>query len=85
MKTDTQRDVLAVLSDVLDLWPNMRVGQLIALVGDFGQMEFQYHLADLEDEQLLTVLERQRADLLDTGRTLPDRAEESRPLLTESL
>lgn len=83
MKTAVQRDVLTVLSDVLDLLPDMRVGQLIALLGDFGQMEFDYHLADLEDDQLLVVLERHRADLFRTGRTLPNGAADSTPLLTE--
>ncbi len=84
MKTLAQQDLMAVLSDVLDLYPDIRLGQLIAFMGDLGQIEFEYRLADLEDEQLLLVLERYRSDLLGTGRTLPARAMDSTPLLTES-
>jgi hypothetical protein len=85
MKTPVQQDLIAALSDVLDLNPDIRLGQLIAFMGDLGQLEFEYHLGDLEDEQLLTVLERHRANLLATGRMLPQLPEStSVPLLTET-
>lgn len=73
MKTPEHRDVIAVLSEILDLMPEMRVGQLIALLGDFGHIEFGYRLGDLEDEQLLILLERQLEHLRNrsSSRTIP--------------
>ena len=84
MKTAVHADLLAALSDILDLTPDMRLGQLVALMGDFGQMEYEYPLAELEDDQLLAVLQNHHANLIAHGFTPARQAHsESLPLLSE--
>ncbi len=84
MKTAVHAESLAALSDILDLTPDMRLGQLVALMGDFGQMDYEYPLAELEDDRMLAVLLNYRANLIAHGLT-PTRQphSESLPLLME--
>ena len=61
----TQREALAVLAEVCELSPEIRIGQLFAHLGFLGEDETGRSLWDIDDEQLLAVLYRHRAELAD--------------------
>jgi hypothetical protein len=64
----TQREALALLSEVCELSPDVRLGQLFAHLGFLGQDQTGRTLWDIDDEQLLAVLYHHRAELV--GRQL---------------
>jgi hypothetical protein len=61
--TDTQREALAVLAEVLALSPEVRLGQLMAHLGFLGEVHLGKDLGYLDDDELLAVLYRHRAEL----------------------
>lgn len=61
----TQREALAVLAEVCELSPDIRLGQLFAHLGFLGEDQTGRSLWDLDDEQLLAVLYHHRAELAD--------------------
>jgi hypothetical protein len=64
MTSETQREALAVLAEVCELSPDVRLGQLLAHLGFLGEDQTGRGLADLDDEQLLTILYHHRAELI---------------------
>ena len=60
----TQREALAVLAEVCDLSPDVRLGQLLAHLGFLGEDQTGRSLWDIDDEQLLAVLYHHRAELV---------------------
>ena len=76
MISATQRGALAVLTDLCDLSPDIRLGQLLAHLGFLGEDETGRSLWDIDDEQLLAVMYRHRAEL--AGRQ-PDPLTQSPP------
>jgi hypothetical protein len=63
MIPQTQREALAVLAEVCELSPDIRLGQLFAHLGFLGEDQTGRSLWDIEDEQLLAVLYHHRAEL----------------------
>jgi hypothetical protein len=61
----TQREALAVLAEVCELSPDVRLGQLFAHLGFLGEDRTGRSLGDIDDEQLLAVLYHHRAELAD--------------------
>ena len=61
--TDVQREALAVLADVWSLSPDVRLGQLMAHLGFLGEAHVGKGLGYLEDDELIAVLYRHRAEL----------------------
>ena len=59
----TQREALAILAEVCDLSPDVRLGQLFAHLGFLGEDQTGRSLCDIDDEQLLAVLYHHRAEL----------------------
>src|ERR1700722_5251241 len=59
----TQRDTLAVLAELCDSSPDVRLGQLLAHLGFLGEDQTGRSLWDIDDEQLLAVLYHHRAEL----------------------
>ncbi len=70
----TQREALAVLAELCELSPDVRLGQLLAHLGFLGEDQTGRCLWDIDDEQLLAVLYHHRAEL--TGRQ-PDTPSQS--------
>jgi hypothetical protein len=68
----TQREALAVLAELCDLSPDVRLGQLFAHLGFLGQDQTGRSLWDIEDEQLLAVLYHHRADLVARQQSTPN-------------
>jgi hypothetical protein len=71
MISPTQREALAVLTELCDLSPDVRLGQLLAHLGFLGQDQTGRSLWDIDDEQLLTVLYHHRGELVNRE---PDRS-----------
>jgi hypothetical protein len=59
----TQREALAVLAELCDLSPDVRLGQLFAHLGFLGEDQTGRSLWDIEDEEFLKVLYHHRAEL----------------------
>ena len=58
-----QREALAVLAEVIDLSPDIRLGQLFAHLGFLGEDQTGRSLGNIDDEQLLAVLYHHRGEL----------------------
>jgi hypothetical protein len=61
--SDMQRATLAVLSEVWALSPEVRLGQLMAHLGFLGEVHVGKSLGYIEDDELIAVLCRHRAEL----------------------
>ena len=61
--TDVQREALAVLAEIWALAPDMRLGQLMAHLGFLGEVHVGKGLGYIEDDELMAVLYRHRAEL----------------------
>jgi hypothetical protein len=61
--SEMQREALAVLAEVWSLSPDVRLGQLMAHLGFLGEVHIGKSLGYIEDEELLAVLHRHRAEL----------------------
>lgn len=59
----TQREALSVLAEVIDLSPDIRLGQLFAHLGFLGEDQTGRSLGNIDDEQLLAVLYHHRGEL----------------------
>jgi hypothetical protein len=64
MTPDVQREALAVLAEVWALSPEVRLGQLFAHLGFLGEAHLGRGLGYIEDDELLAILYRHRAELL---------------------
>lgn len=60
----TQREALSILAEVVDLSPDIRLGQLLAHLGFLGEDQTGRSLGNIDDEQLLAVLYHHRAELV---------------------
>lgn len=58
-----QREALTVLGEVWSLSPDVRLGQLISHLGFLGEAHVGKGLGYIEDDELIAVLYRHRAEL----------------------
>jgi hypothetical protein len=63
MIPDVQREALAALAEVWALSPDVRLGQLLAHLGFLGEAHLGRGLGYLEDDELMAILYRHRAEL----------------------
>jgi hypothetical protein len=68
----TRNEALAVLAEVCDLSPDVRLGQLLAHLGFLGEDQTGRSLWDIDDEQLLAVLYHHRAKLAERQPAAPN-------------
>jgi hypothetical protein len=71
MISDLQKEVLAVLAEVCALSPDVRLGQLFAHLGFLGEAHLDRSLGYIDDDELLSVLYRHRAELLARQPSVP--------------
>lgn len=64
MTSDMQKEALAVLAEVWALSPDVRLGQLFAHLGFLGEAHVGEGLGYIDDDELIAVLYRHRAELL---------------------
>jgi len=60
---DPEREALAVLAEVWTLSPDARLGQLMAHLGFLGEVHLGKGLGDIDDDELIAILYRHRAEL----------------------
>jgi hypothetical protein len=61
--SEIQREALAVLAEVWELSPDVRLGQLMAHLGFLGEAHLEKGLGYIDDDELLAILYRHRAEL----------------------
>jgi hypothetical protein len=74
MTPSIQREALALLAEVWALSPDVRLGQLFAHLGFLGEAHVGKGLGYIEDDELIAVLYRHRAELLARSQGAPDQA-----------
>ncbi|HEV3259812.1 MAG TPA: hypothetical protein VG013_23290 [Gemmataceae bacterium] len=72
--TEMQREALAVLAEVLALSADVRLGQLMAHLGFLGEAHLGKGLGYIEDDELVAILYRHRAELVARLPGTPDQA-----------
>ena len=70
MTSSLKRQLIETLTEVWELSEDVRLGQLMALLGFLGESHLERGLWDIEDDELLAILYRHRAELL--ARAYPD-------------
>ena len=70
----TQREALAVLAELCELSPDVRLGQLLAHLGFLGEDHTGRSLWDIDDDQLLAIMYHHRAELLTRSQGAPSAA-----------
>jgi hypothetical protein len=63
MSEGARREMLGVLAEVWALSPDVRFGQLLANLGFLGEAHLGRGLGYIEDDELMAVLYRHRAEL----------------------
>lgn len=61
--SEMQRQALAVLAEIWTLAPEVRLGQLMAHLGFLGEVHVGKSLGYIEDDELIAILYRHRAEL----------------------
>jgi hypothetical protein len=64
MTPDTQNEALTLLAEVWSLSPDVRLGQLMAHLGFLGEVHIGRGLGYIEDDELIAILYRHRAELM---------------------
>jgi hypothetical protein len=72
MTSDLQREAMAVLAEVWALSPDVRLGQLMAHLRFLGEAHLGRGLGYIDDDELLSVLYRHRAELLARAQGTPN-------------
>jgi hypothetical protein len=63
MTPELQREAFAVLAEVCALSPDIRLGQLLAHLGFLGEAHLGRGLGNIDDDELIAILYRHRAEL----------------------
>ncbi|MFN0018528.1 MAG: hypothetical protein ACKVP0_09730 [Pirellulaceae bacterium] len=63
MITTSKREALNILSELMELAPDIRIGQLMAHLGFMGEMHVDKGLGIIEDDEFIAILLRHRAEL----------------------
>jgi hypothetical protein len=64
MMSDQQKEALAVLAEIWELSPDVRLGQLFAHLGFLGEVHLGRSLGYIDDDELMSVLYRHRTELV---------------------
>jgi hypothetical protein len=63
MTPEARREALAALAELSDLIPEVRIGQLVSHLGVLHESDGGRGLGDIEDDELLAVIRRHRAEV----------------------
>jgi hypothetical protein len=72
MIPEVQKEALAVLAEVWALSPDVRLGKLFAHLGFLGEAHLGRGLGYLEDDEIMAILYRHKAELEARLRGVPD-------------
>jgi hypothetical protein len=64
MMSDLQREALAVLAEIWELSPDVRLGQLFAHIGFLGEVRLGRSLGYIDDDEMMSILYTHRSELL---------------------
>jgi hypothetical protein len=64
MIADVQQQLLGTLAEIWSLSPDVRLGQLMAHLGFLGEVHAHHGLGEIENDELLAIMYRHRAELL---------------------
>jgi hypothetical protein len=64
MISDMQKEALGVLAEIWELAPDVRLGQLFAHLGFLGEVHLGRSLGYIDDDELMSILYKHRAELL---------------------
>lgn len=64
MSSEVQRNALELLAEIWALSPDVRMGQLFAHLGFLGEIHIGKGLGYIDDDEMIAVLCRHRAELL---------------------
>ncbi len=74
MMSQTRSEALSVLAELCSLSPDVRLGQLLAHLGFLGEAHVEKGLGYIEDDELLAILYRHRAELQGRSRQAPNQS-----------
>jgi len=74
MMSQTRSEALRVLAELCSLAPDVRLGQLLAHLGFLGEAHVGKGLGYIEDDELLAILYRHRAELQGRSRQAPNQS-----------
>ncbi len=74
MTPDVQRQALALLGELWSLSPDVRLGQLFAHLGFLGEAHLGRGLGYIQDDELIAIMYRHRAELLARLQGTPEQA-----------
>ncbi len=74
MISATQHEALTLLTELCELSPDIRLGQLLAHLGFLGEDQTGRSLGDIDDEVLLAILYHHRAELIGRQTGEPNRS-----------
>jgi hypothetical protein len=72
MNSIIKNEALGVLTELCELSPDVRLGQLLAHLGFLGEDQIGRSLWDIDDEQLLAVLYHHRQELMSRSQDTPE-------------
>ncbi len=72
MNSEMQKEAIGVLAEIWSLSPDVRLGQLFAHLGFLGEVHLGRGLGYIEDDELLAILYRHRAELMARIEGAPD-------------
>ena len=74
MISTTQHEAITLLTELCELSPEIRLGQLLAHLGFLGEDQTGRSLGDIDDEELLAVLYHHQAELVGRKSASPNQA-----------
>ena len=74
MISSTQPEAITLLTELCELSPDVRLGQLLAHLGFLGEDQTGRSLGDIDDEELLAVLYHHQAELVERPSGDPNRS-----------
>lgn len=74
MNSDARKEALAALLELSDLAPELRIGQLVAHLGEMSEDGGGHGLGDIEDDRLLEVIRRHYQELKQVVNQSPDQS-----------
>ena len=74
MSPELQREALTVLSELCALSPDIRLGQLFAHLGFLGEVHVGHGLGYIDDDEMVAIMYRHRAELLARLQGTPDQS-----------
>jgi hypothetical protein len=72
MNPETRREALAALVELSNLAPELRIGQLVAHLGEMSEDDGGHGLGDIEDNQLLELIRRHHQELSQIVKNSPN-------------